>query len=224
MAGTFNPLQERVPIVNKDGTPTPYFMRQLQALVGGGVSPGSYSSPGITVDVNGKITEIHNTGGLVLITSIDVAIAQPSLTFAGIPNQYSGLVISIHGRGDTAATTATARLNFNDDTGGNYYSDSVNRLGSVQVAAGAYAECGIFPAATTTAGRAGTSEIILPDFQSGGLHKEFSFSNFFINGATPTAAYGGGHWESLLSITDIDITLSAGNWDVGTHASLYGRG
>lgn len=222
---TVDPLQQKVPIVDpQTGQPTPYFLRQMQLLTNNtGVASGEYPSASITVNSNGRITEIRPNGGVVLLEKQVLGVATAQMIF-NVPDTFGDLLLVVHGRGDTAANTATMRLQFNADTGNNYYSDGVNRLASVQVAAGAYAEAGLIPAATTTAGRAGVVELTLPDYNTLVFDKEFSYTNYYNSAAVPLAQYGGGHWESLIAITSIRLFLNAGNFDVGTTVSLYGRG
>jgi len=203
MSVTVNPLQQNVPIIDlKTGNPTPYFLRQMQTLAE---------------------TATAASNVLTILDSTVLLAAAASVEFAVDTTNINDLIIAIHGRGDTAATTATVRLRFNGDTGNNYYSDRVNRSGSVQVVAGAYAEAGVVSAASTTAGQAGAIELIIPG-AGGALFKQFSYTSFCNDNITPLAQYGGGTWGNDDAITSITLYLSAGNFDVGTTVSLYGRG
>jgi len=188
---------------------------QVPAGGGGGSSGGSGGS-----------------GALVPIqTILPLTAVSATLQFSNIPQTgFRNLRLLIAGRGDTAATNITIALQASGDAGSNYDWGGMFSAATVSAEAETFgasaARIGLLPAATATAGRMGTVEVRIPSFTNTVFHKALSSTNSVALSSTSTNLQLHqfvGVWRSTAAVTSLTITASAGNFDVGTYACLYGE-
>lgn len=145
-------------------------------------------------------------GDVTLIASSTLGSDQGSVVFSSIPGTFSNLKLVLTCRQTKAATTAGLNLRVNNDSGGNYTNGTT------------YIAAGNVPAASATAGRAGSAVIWFPGYQQTTFHKtliwQVAYDNTVANGA-----YG---WNSTSAITRIDVIADTNNFKTGSTFSLYG--
>lgn len=154
-----------------------------------------------------------------------------TIDFTSIPATFEDLLIVVQARGDTAAVATQVSLRFNNDSGGNYDSQDLygnNVLAAAGVAsAGTSASLGQMPAATGTTAAAALFDVVVPAYARTTFHKQ----GFMRNGRFSTEGTGSTYissasalnWRSTAAINRVTLIPSAGNFDIGTVATLYGR-
>lgn len=152
-----------------------------------------------------------------------------NIDFTSISGSYRHLQIMMLARGDTAATAVTVNLRFNNDSGSNYDWQRDFAVDAAEDASAAVAQtsarAGVATAASATSGNPGTSTIWIPNYAGTTFNKSGTGSSMIL---TSTAASGfiieheSFLWRSTAAITRITLTPSAGNWEIGTVATLYG--
>lgn len=169
-------------------------------------------------------------GGLELIATITLGSAAANIDFTGIPADYKDLEISFQARGTTAATNVDMRVNFNNDTSAIYGHEVIHAFGNgttfAQGVGQTAATVASIAAGTATAKHASTGRFIINNYSATAFFKQI-FSDFFstlgTGGFTQGRGIYGGHWGDDDAIDRVTFTCAAGNFDVGTTFSLYGR-
>lgn len=173
-------------------------------------------------------------GSVQRLGKVTVGTAQAAIAFVAIPQGYSALQVVITGRGTNASTSVNllmrmAQTGTSYDTGANYDWVAMNGLGTSNANAegigATSAVVGALAAASAPAGAAGNADVLLPDYAGSTFHK-----TFVSRGGRKDAASSGnlravniaGHWRNTAPIVAIELSLSAGNFDTGTVAALYG--
>lgn len=162
----------------------------------------------------------------VLITETVLGAAAASFTFSSISSSYRDLRLVVRARGTTASTAADTKLQFNSDTASNYQyirlwaqASSVTQDNSTSATS---INIGFIPAATATAGDASGIECRIFDYR-GTTYRKAVCANLFTTGFSNLfSMQATGQWKSTSAITSITLSLSAGNFDVGSVCSLYG--
>jgi hypothetical protein len=167
-------------------------------------------------------------GGVVKIS--DQLLAAPgAFAFPGIPNTYSRLVLSVFGRGDTAAQSVTdVYVRFNSDAGANY--DDQQLVGQATSVAGteefgqAQGKVGRVPAATAPASVFSSLEASIEGY-AGSQQKTYNSRGGWKGGTVTSnlvAYVYTGFWRSTAAITRIDVGVFNGSFIAGSRAVLYG--
>jgi hypothetical protein len=181
--------------------------------------------PTLRTGLNANFDELYATSAERLITETVVGVAVSSITFSSIAATYRDLRLVIRSRGTVASVTCRPRLQMNADTGNNY--DWSHRFiaaatGGEEGGTGvAFMELAIFPGASATAGFVGAAEARIFNYRDTSLFKTITGQSFGSNG-TAYCTIGGGQWKSASAITSLTLILDAGNFAIGTVASLYG--
>jgi hypothetical protein len=172
------------------------------------------------------------SGALTLITTTTLGVAASSVTFSAIPGTYTNLQLVITARGDTGASQISPTIQFNGDTGNNYYFSYILGNGGTAVAGNggpvSGAAIGAFPAASSVANITGTMSIGIPLYANTTFLKQYSEMNVSLFGASiggsPIQIFSvGGYWNSTAAITQVVINAVAGNFVAGSVFSLYGQ-
>lgn len=166
--------------------------------------------------------------GITKLGEVAVAVAAPTIDLPNIPQGFRHLLLRVSGRSTEAAEQTAVSARFNVDAGANYdwqanQANGVNAFGYESLATTGIL-LGYVAGASAPAGAVGAAEAALHDYR-GSLHKScLAFTGF--RGAAPsgsTAAINiSGFWRNVAAINRVTLVLAAGNFDVGTVASLYG--
>jgi len=149
-----------------------------------------------------------------------------------IPQTYSHLLIVGSGRSSAGSSPGVGvGMTFNNDGGSNYdimQWQLANASGGTnsQAAQASVPSAGFVPWSGATAGNIGNFKILIQAYAlstlfKGGLNEAVSIGATTI-GASNIVRNGGFLWRSAAPITEIDLTLAAGNWEAGSKLSLYG--
>ena len=163
-------------------------------------------------------------------TVLSVATATVAVTLSGDALLYRHLLVVVHARGDTAATTATLRCRVNNDSAANYYAQLLSASAATTTASEALAatswKVGTIPAANATAGFFGVHQLLLAHYGNTSFRKSLRASGGCFSGT----GTGTGIVEDTVgvvntnnnAVSEIDLFASAGNLDAGTVVSIYG--
>jgi hypothetical protein len=199
---------------------------------------GATGKARLPIGTAGQILKV-NTGatapewgnsGLALIEKKLLTDVAANFDFISIPSTYSSLKLIIHARGNKNAVVTSMAMKFNNDTGNNYdyriiTNDSSNNLVANAIQATGSILAGNISALTATAGMAGSSEIIIPNYSGAIFRKNAIINSFYETGESGGVIYSaiiGGHWRNTLAINQITLTLDSGSFIAGSIASLYG--
>jgi hypothetical protein len=214
-------------------TPTTALAELIRDTIGTALVAGSNVT--ITVNDGADTITIASSGGGGGGGSLELIEEQtPSgvttVTFTAIAATWRDLLIVVRARSSTAAVSATVSVQFNNDTAANYDRQRLGGNNGSTAASAAVAQTsipiGTCPAGTATANHAGAIDCTVYNYRGTTFEKvTLSHEGY---GTTNTAAgqfvdvfYGA--WRSTSAITEIDVILSAGNYDAGSVVSLYGR-
>jgi hypothetical protein len=156
-----------------------------------------------------------SSGGMTLLTSGTLSGASISLT--SISGSYKDLILRIYNF-KPATDGSQCYLQFNSDTGSNYYSAT-----STTTSVAAATQFSIIPATDDTTAQ-GVSDTEIVNYASSSYNKlieNFASTN---NSSTPTAQrnqFLAGIYLSTTAITSIQLTTSSGNFTSGNY-ELYG--
>jgi hypothetical protein len=155
--------------------------------------------------------------------------AAASFDITPISGAFNHLLLLIQGRGDTAATSTTVLLKFNNDGGANYDTELVTAAGAAvatgEIVAGTSAQIADITANTGPAGVFGAFALWIPNYAGATAQK-----NVFSTGGHKTTSLTGGifnrnyscFWRSAAAINRITLTPGAGNFVAGSRVTLYG--
>lgn len=209
--------------------------------MGGGTLTGDLSVPDEAYDAtnwNGSVEvptknavrdkiEAMGTPSLVKISTQVLGAAAATIDFSSIANSYEDLVLIVQGRGTNASAVVNVLLRMNGDSGANYNSSRWNRLGSNALVAQTSGDVAEMAAGSAPAGRAHQFIIEVVNYK----RTTFQKTAYGSNGVSSSDAAGGQYpqhaevvWRNTAAITQLTLSLSAGNFDTGTVATLYGRG
>lgn len=164
--------------------------------------------------------------GMVKIASVG---SGATFDFTSIPATYSHLKIVLQARGDTAAAGTAVHMHFNNDTAGNYDSETIDAINTTLTSGAQVATANNFiggiPANTATANQAGMIEITIPNYASTTFFKNY----LAVGGNDQTQLVADqimritqGQWRSTAAINRVTIVPGAGNFAAGSTATLYG--
>lgn len=185
----------------------------------------------LKADATWAVPPGSGTGAMTLISSNVLSGAAASFSFTSISGSYNHLQLIVVGR-TSAASAQDARIQFNGDTTGNTnYSDQFDGAnGTTQQAGQAQSQVagriGLIGSATQNSNSFGVLDCFIPCYALTTFHKGYMSKNYGL-----VAADGSGEAYDLMycgrrkntaAITQIDVTLSSGNWVTGSAAYLYG--
>ncbi len=147
-----------------------------------------------------------------------------------LPTAFRHLLLEWYARGDTAATSVSISVRFNNDGAANYDSQYVRGLGATASAVEALGATSILmgeiPAATGTTNYFGQGEARVWHY-NGTVGNKLVVANHAASWANTTGTTNSqqttGKWRTTgTAVTRIDVILSAGNFIVGSLFTLYG--
>jgi hypothetical protein len=165
-------------------------------------------------------------GGLTVISDQTLVAAAASIDVTSIAATYKDLVVAFTGRGTGA--NAFVLLQMNADTAANYDYINMDTFGAAPSAGAALAQTKIqiaqVPGSANTAGMCGITEMIIPNYTGTSFRKRANSRwSMAATGFEGEGEYSG-QWRNTAAITGISIFLSAGNLDIGSRVTVYGRG
>jgi hypothetical protein len=153
-----------------------------------------------------------------LISSVTTSGSQATVTFSSIPGTYKALKLRWVARSNLAATDADQLIvQFNGDTGANYYWSRVGNAGTstTAFASGANSDTGVtvayVSAATSPANSMGVGEAEIPYYASASFTKGGWSDNSAQGAAAVYQAKHGFSWTGTAAITSLTVRLSASN-------------
>lgn len=193
-----------------------------------GISRGSLAYPTVPSSLIPFASAAAEQSALVELDSTTLGAPASEITFSGISQDYTDLMLSLFGRGDAAVTNISANLSFNSDTGTNYDKQRVTgvsstvsagvSLGSVPMA------LGLLPGASAPANVAGgltatAFDYVQTSWQKAVITREAHKQSTSSGGLrAESQAY---FWRSTNAITSITLTANTGNFATNTTATLY---
>lgn len=206
-----------------------------------GVTPGTYGDATnvaqITVDEFGHVSaavDVAISGGgggaLTLISEVVTAASQANVTFSSIATTWRDLEVRVRGRGDTASQNVECFIQFNGDTGNNYWFERMVTAGGSPGAGESIAGTSIsicyLAAATGVSNLASGTSCNVFNYRDTTFFKPVTshstISNTTASGQTYLVVLSG-HWGSTSAINAVKVFLAAGNFVDGSVVSLYGR-
>jgi len=165
-----------------------------------------------------------NTYTLIASSTVGAGGAS-SIDFTSIPSTYTDLVVKTSARSTAAVGAAAAYvvLNFNGTTGSKTYRRLYGLGSSAGSDSGTLALAGTTPGANATANTFGNHEFYIPNYTSSN-NKSVSIdavseNNSSTDNELDLVAF---LWSNSASITQINLTLSQGNFAQYSSAYLYG--
>lgn len=173
---------------------------------------------------------ISPLAGMVRLRHTLLAGTAASITWSGIQNDLSHLLIVGQARGDNASNTVGINIRFNGDTGNNYrimaYAGATGGGNVTAGYAGPYSSLLAFAAMTAASGTANYADPIrieIPNYAGSTFYKNaFSTGVGFGDGAAGVMNKFTGYWANTAAINQISIISALGNFIAGTKISLYG--
>jgi hypothetical protein len=159
------------------------------------------------------------------IATTTLGSAASSITFSSISSGYTDLRIILVAKNTTTATPV--RFQFNSDTGANYSHTSLVGTGSVADST-AYTDITFLYAdafsVTHLPTASNTFELVTIDIQSyaGSTYKTSLTTVSSDKNGSGGVSRAVGLWRSTAAISSIYFYVTAGQYDVGTTATLYG--
>ena len=166
------------------------------------------------------------------ISTVTVGVGgSSSITFSSIPSTYSHLQIRAISRGTNASYFVESLVQFNGDTGSNYYANH-QLLGSGSSASSsadstATYVSGPYSIADSTAASMYSATVIdILDYGNTNKYKTIRLlngsDNNAYNGQASYIILRSGLWKSTSAISSIVIAPSSGNWKQYSSFALYG--
>jgi hypothetical protein len=181
------------------------------------------------VAVGEVITATQMNGLPVRIADVTLSASAANIDFQSIPSQFAHLIVECYLRGDTAATSVSVVLRFNNDTAANYDFQLLTGVGATAGAAEVFADVGIrvgtAPANTAGANLFNALTIEAPHYANSANNKATSSAyGYKVGTATSNILVGAsaGFWRSSAAITRVTVFPSAGNFVSGSRVTLYG--
>jgi len=181
-------------------------------------------------NITGSVTVTMSSGsGSVSSGQFVVGTAGPTITFSSIPGSYRTLRIVFTGA-ESGASSASAYMQFNSDTGSNYSRQYLFANGaspsSGQDISQAQAPIA-FIASTSAFSNAATMATIDIDLYAGTTFKKFATATQgTVSQATLASAIGvqteSFFWNSTAAITSVTLGMTSNNFVAGTSVSIYG--
>lgn len=153
-----------------------------------------------------------------------------TVSFTSIPTTYRDLIVVVRGRAAGAVAAAAVSVQFNNDSGANYYSQRLSAantgITAGAAAGGTSAQVVSIPGSSATSGREGVGTVTIYDYRGTTFHKGFNSQESYSTGTTTSTQpmnNWSGTWASTSAINRVDVICGSGNFEAGTVVSLYGR-
>lgn len=170
-----------------------------------------------------------NKGVTRPLAETDISVAG-TIDWQSIPADHSHLMILAHLRGDNASVDRVAQFTFNNDSGANYFGESITAQHTTLAAASLLSQgagkVGAMPGASATANHFATFLMLITDYP-GSAYKAVTVLGGDSTGTGTTgqnAEMNGVIWRSTSAINRIILKTDVGNLAVGSKATLYGFG
>jgi len=149
-----------------------------------------------------------------------------TITFSSIPATYKHLQIRLLARSTQVATSVSASIQCNGDTGSNYARHTLNGDGATATSNSSSTAVSMtlfrITGASVTANIMGTGIVDIQDYQSTTKYKTFrSISGEDENGAGSIRLQSG-LWQSTSAINSLNVFLASDSFTTTTVVALYG--
>ncbi len=163
------------------------------------------------------------------LAQVILGAAAANIDFNGISGSYTNLVLELLLRGDTVASSVSVALIFNNDGGANYDDQYVVAAAAVMTAAEVFATTAI-PIGSMAAANAAVGLFTQYTFKVNGYSSAVAQKVAQTTVSRKLGVASGdlstitraSFWRSTAAITRITLTPAAGNFGIGTQATLYG--
>lgn len=182
----------------------------------------------VEVETVGSITP--STGAEVLLATVVPSGVNSATLMTGIPGTFAHLKIIGVSRTTAAVTSTPIKITLNaDGSTANYKNERVYAAGNAAAGNEGLSDGFIYAGDATgtnvTAGYPSSFELLLP-YYSGTTFMKSAIGDSQLSNGTGTGAFFrfalGSVWLSTAAITQIDITLTSGNFVAGSTFKLYG--
>lgn len=189
----------------------------MSPIISGGASGGGA----------GALTQICD----LTLTGSQASFDTNTILGGAIPSTYTHLRLYLSGRTDNAVTSQTFELQFNGDSGGNYYGERTQISGAAQTVGGgeilgaSNLTLGRLAGANATASFAGAYVFDFHNYAKTTLTKIVTGSGHAGAGTTTgnqLFSMIGGLWNSTAAINRIAVTCGGVNFIAGSRFTLYG--
>jgi hypothetical protein len=199
------------------------------AILAPGTSGNALVSNGTGADPSYQAVGAGAGGAMTLIAVVSPSGVNSINLVTALANTYSSLKIIGEVRSTAATTSVAVQLTINGDAGANYRNERV--YGNTNTAFGAqgladnYAYLGDATAASVTAGYTGAFDVTIPNYAGTTFMKSMVGINRLANGTGTGNFFVFGvasQWVNTAAITQLDVTLTSGNFVAGSKIWLYG--
>lgn len=167
--------------------------------------------------------------GMTLIDDQLLGANAADITVSSIPGTYRSLVIYAMLRAADVVGTRTLQVQFNGDTGSNYwyvYQDLIG-AGNIAVqsaAASTSMQLGLPVGSSFASGVFSPFTFEIPFYASTTFHKSILSRSFLTaeSGSNNYNGEAGGNWTSTAAVTSIKYFLDTGNFLSGSRVATYG--
>lgn len=147
-----------------------------------------------------------------------------NIEFAAIPGTYKNLRI-VYNALITSGSWDHMHMRFNNDTAGNYISQTLSAIQTTLT--GAELVAGTYMRMSRVAQTGASTGFIAIANYSGAILKKSAISQgvslpAYTTGGVQLFTSGNG-WDNTAAITEIDLFSGTGNWEVGSSFTLYGE-
>jgi hypothetical protein len=162
-------------------------------------------------------------GALVRIGQVVLSAAAASIDFTAIPGTYENLRIELIVRSTNASNFTPLRLRFNGDTTTNYDSQNIQANGAAiaptqEIGQTSGRVANSMAAASLAAGTFGTVGMDVPGYART-VARKIARSAYGADALVDTSTV---HWRSTTAITSVTLFPTAGSFEIGSSATLYG--
>ena len=177
--------------------------------------------PGQAFAANGDIVRIYDNVAASAIPSWDI----PNIT-----NAFNHLKLVLQARGSTAASEVLVSIKFNNDGGLNYdgqrflFYGTTTATQQIAFASNAGTLCNI-PGSSATVNTASNHEFVISNYSKSVFNKYIVGKGTQFHGTTTSdmrAEIPATGWRSTAAINRITIFPSSGNFEAGSHLTIYG--
>lgn len=170
------------------------------------------------------------SGALTLLSTTTLS-GTGSFDVSSISGAYNDLILVLIARSTTTATSDLIAARFNNDSGSNYYHQTVLALGTsitaAEVTSSSFFVAGLIAAASSPANNFGVYEMTLCGYASTTWNKPVLWRSIgpLTNAASGDAwRSGGGVWYSTAAINRVSmISNGSGIFASGSQLRIYGR-